>query len=521
MFSKQYTRVITILLIAIIIPTACKENKRFEVTSEARLNLFITGMSLDYLSTIKSLNAQKYKLLTGKANSYNSALLKLRRIVFSEENRQTVSSWYANMERISDPYLKRQVKILANFFLINSVEASPAIDELRTKITGDFLMLKYPATEGDLSLHGMYRLLAIASGGNDDIYRNIVAEKGKIKNDTLSLITERNDRASSTGFDGFAPLAFKVENIKTEFLEDLLKRLDAATRTSYRVYLEELDNTPVRYTDLFRYFNLQPSFDSNQMEKSLDKVLDEMGFQHRGRIKYEVNELSTSSSGFTVAVPGSYRFVITQPEGSFEYLDDFLNQYLTGVYYANLIDTKVLLTGFSEAPGARSRVFNIVFREIMKELTLRAPGMSEFKRLYDSRERKIYRFRKLLFKAAFEYGIYKYQDADPDNLYTRLMEKYLLASLPAGVEADWMLDHNLADKPLSYSVKLVGLVASRQMIAALDAKLPPGETSPAEYGAWIRNNLIGRGELYTWEQKLRDTTAANLNITDFVEWILK
>jgi|GEM_PF-3877569 len=518
MHKRILVPVLLPLIVFSILITSCKEEK-FEVSTEARLNVFLTGLSLDFAAHLKSINLQKYKFVAGSENRYKNARSAFQDFIFSEVNRQTISGWYSRRGYIDDPYLKRQVVLLANLFLVNTVDYEKSVESSQYILLKDFLNLRFTENDEEITLsEAVGELRRRFDTKRYDIYENITKKTEPLKDMIVNLIKLRNKTAAAQGHSGYPELVFRAEEIEAETLDTLLKTLESKTEDVYKNYLKRVQiDSDSDYRDIKAIFSPSTSIDFRKgldsIRVAIDNDLKNIGIDARMKIEYLKMSTNYPPTGFTIAIPGKYRFII--PETGSSYIDfyEFVRLYGIGVYYTHLVDTKRILSGFGSVTGARSRIFTSMIghlsRLLLQELYKAGKSKLETRpdKFYD-----MYNLRRRLMMADFEWSLYIDPDINPDRLYRNLVKRYLMVDLPKDAGTDWAAHIELVDSPFYTAMDILGEIAAHQVLESLHSKIGKDNIASGKYGQWLRNKLYRFGELYPWWKKVHDITAEELSV---------
>ncbi len=505
---KAVTIAIIPIFITLLLLPACTTPEKFEVDTEARLEVFLTGLSFDYLANAKALNSQSFKYYNNEKNSLKSVETQLAAMFSSEKHKKTISGWYADINSVTDPYLKRQLLLVSNIFLVNSIEYSKEILDLKQKMLESFKNLKFVEKDKTQTLHQY--LLGKQEADTGEALSDFNA-------DLKQLISSRNDRARNLGFNSFAHLVLNAENTDIKELRDLMEKLDKATAQAFRNSFK--DSFSEIYTAL-----REPWQNSNEgmeiLKNELVRIFDNLTLRHKNKIKFTFAESSLPSRGFSVNIPAKYSFVVTAPVTSARANYEFIQKHIEGSYYVNLRDPKILLSSYKGIIGGWSRIWLGAYKEILADLVFNYSKIKFIDPSFNDENYRLLYLRVLLTLTDYELSLYTTPNPQPVTILRASAEKYLFADPGDSIPPEWLLDIALVDRPMNHATTLMAKICANQILGSLYATLPPDKSDIREYGLWIHQFLIGKGELYTWRKKLRDITTKNIEVNEYLNWIL-
>ena len=513
-----------ILFSTAVLSHGCMDDK-FETSTEGRLNVFLTGLSIDFASEMREINLQKFKYLSGDKNNLENALTKFSAFIFSAKQRNTVSDWQSNLSGIKDRYLKRQVELLAKMYLINSIEFHKNILEKRYQALQNLASIRIPTIDGSMSIAQVRNRIFSSSNVDRSGYMQELKPKTALMRERLiELIKSRNDAAKKAGFEDYSALILYVEEIKPEMLDALLTELEASTRQLYKEFLiKKAGGIAVNYADLPGLFG------GNKWEKNEFKNIEKLsetatqafkriGVYSSGKIEALKSASATVSNGFTVSIPGDYKIVMADSPAA-EFSWDFIYYYSLAVYYNNLRDSKTILSGFSNVLGASSRIQRNMTGTLISS-ALQKTNTDKNRNIFKTDPAyRLYRLRADLMKADFEWTLYSDPSMDPEALFRNLAEKYLMVSVPSELTSDWATDYNLLENPFEYAMKIAGETAGWQLSFSLSEILKPAQQNAKQTGEWFKAVLFRYGELYSWHKKLMDITGKTLQADEILKSI--
>jgi len=499
---------------------------KFETTTEGRLNVFLTGLSLDYSMHMREINLQEFLFLTGQKNRLESAWAEFSEFIFSKDQRDTVSGWHSNLSTINDRFLKRQIELLSKIYLANTIEFQKPIIERKYRLLDKLVSARFQYNGKSVNIS---ELLISAENMEKGKRRETVATISKkfapMKDEVIALFRERNDAARKAGFDDFPSLIMFTEEISPEMLDSILVQIESATAPIYKNYLAQRYD-PERYD----YLDLPALFDTERNTKKKPESLEDLqnaakssfakiGVEPSGKIQTSLSFAAAGAHGFTVAVPSDYRIAISQYPTGIQFKRDFIFHYSLGEYYTHLHNKKTILTGFSGAIGASSRVYQNITGRLLVEMLQKTQGQNQGYIFRYDNAFEIYNLRKKLMMADFEWTLYADPTLNPDSLFRQMAEKYLMVTLPEGYEFEWFADYFIIREPFHYVMDIAGEAGAHQLFASLSNTLKPLEQDPKAYARWLSAYIFRYGELYPWHKKIADITGSSLKTDEMLNYL--
>jgi hypothetical protein len=499
---------------------------KFETTTEGRLNVFLTGLSLDYSAHMREINLQEFRFLTGQKNRLESAWAEFSEFIFSKDQRDTVSGWHSNLSTINDRFLKRQIELLSKIYLANTIEFRKPILERKYRLLDKLVSARFQYNGKSLNTS---ELLIFAENIEKEKRRETVAVISRkfvpMKDEVIALFRERNDAARRAGFDDFPSLIMFTEEISPEMLDSILVQVESATAPIYRKYLAQRYN-PKRHD----YLDLPALFDTERNTKRKPESLEDLqnaaesafakiGIEPSGKIEASLSSTTTGARGFMVAVPSDYRIAVSQYPTGIQLKRDFIFHYSLGEYYAHLHDTKTILKGFPGVIGASSRIHQSMTSRLLVEILQKTQGQNQSYIFRYDNAFEIFNLRKKLMMADFEWTLYADPALNPDTLFRQMAEKYLMVTLPEGYEFEWVADYFIIREPFHYAMDIAGEAGAYQLLASLSQTLKTLEQDPKACAKWLNAFIFRYGELYPWHKKIADITGNKLETDDMLNYL--
>lgn len=508
-----FNGITVILILSLIVVCSCTGDK-YDTTTEGRLNVFLTGLSIDYAVKMHDLNLQEFRFMSGQKNRLENAWNGFSEFIFSKEQRDTVSGWQSNSATINDRFLRRQIELLSKMYLVNSIEFSKSIRERKYTLLEKLINSHLKMGDKNIRLSELpVYLQSIDKAKRNEALKAAAKYLASMKSEMIALINERNNLARKAGFEGFPPLIMFTEEIQGETLDSLLNSIENATADTYKEYLNQ------KYNSLNHdYVDLPVLFDSGNNTSTIDikylevlqsdaaKAFAGIGVNKTGKIDIALSSTTDKTLGFTVSIPSDYRIILSKYQANSQLLNDFIFQYSLGEYYTHLHDKKTILSGFAGALGASSRINRNMSGELLSALLEKMQGKNPDYPFKSGDAFEIYNIRRELMMADFEWTMYSDPSLDPDNLFRSLAEKYLMIKLPEDYGFEWIIDYYLIKEPFHYAIEIAGKAAAYQLLDSLSQTLKTIDTNPATCGKWLDRYIFSYGELYPWHKKLSDIT---------------
>jgi len=499
---------------------------KFETTTEGRLNVFLTGLSLDYSVHMREINLQEFLFLSGQKDRLGSAWAEFSEFIFSKDQRDTVSGWHSNLSAINDRFLKRQIELLSKIYLANTIEFRKPILDRKYRLLDKLVSARFQHNGKSLNTS---ELLIFAENIEKKKRRETVTAISKefapMKDELIDLIRERNDAARKAGFDDFPSLIMFAEEISPEMLDSILVQVESATAPIYKNYLAQRYD-PERHD----YLDLRALFDTERNTKKKPESLEDLqnaaesafaiiGVVPSGKIEASLSSTTGSSHGFTVAVPSDYRMAISRYPAGIQFKRDFIFHYSLGEYYTHLHDKKTILTGFTGAIGASSRIYQSTTGRLLVLILQKTQGQNQGYTFLYNNAFEIFDLRKKLMMADFEWTLYAVPALNPDTLFRQMAEKYLMVTLPEEYEFEWVTDYFIIRDPFHYAMNIAGEAGAYQLFASLSQTLKPLEQDPKAYAKWLNAYIFRYGELFPWHKKIADITGNKLETNDMLNYL--
>ena len=447
-----------------------------------------------------------------------------------------------------DPVLRRQLEVLRLTLTGNQMEEShrEQIVEISSRVESDFA--SYRPVIGDKKVSDN-EIDEVLRSSDDEDERRAAWEASKEIGEVVAprvreLARLRNQAARKLGFSDYYRMSLELQELDESWLFDLFEGLESVTREPFARWKSHLDRrlserfgvselSPWHYADPF-FQSLPPdgriSLDGVLGDKSapdlalrtfanweidLADVIEASDLYPRANKCQHAFCLDVDRSGGDVRIlanvtPGEYWMeVMLHESGHAAYdicIDPQLPYLLRRPAHTFVTEAAALLSGRLVRDPVWLESIAGVDREEVSSIAdgLRAANATQ----------SLLFTRWCLVMTHFERDLYSDPEADLDQRWWELVERFQLVKAPAGRrQPDWAAKIHLAVAPVYYQNYLLGDLLASQLLATTEREFG-GFLGAPEAGEFLVEKIFRRGNLLRWDSLIEEATGRQLEAKD-------
>jgi len=498
---------------------------------------------------------------TGKQkyyDEYSRYELEIKKIFSSRKDFARVKSFKED-RRIKDPVLRRVFEVLYNDFLLNQADTTllRRITELSTRVEKKFNTFRGEIDGKKVSMNEVKRILRTS---NDTELRRKAWVASKqvgevVADDLLELVKLRNELACSLGFPDYYTLKLYVQEFKPEELDGLFDRLEEVTREPFvrikaeidsilaaRFGVEEEELRPYHYSDPFfqeapniytisldRYYkdanvaelvsgfyksmgiDVQPIIERSDLYEREGKYPHAYctNIDRKGDIRVMVNLKPTEQwVGTMLHELGHAIYEV--------YIDPTLPFFLRDPAHSFTTEAVAMFFGrLSKNPEWMREMLNLSEQETEKIRSVVEKTLMMEQLIFARWAQVMYRFEKAL---------YKDPDADLNELWWDLVEKYQkVRRIDGRDKPDWATKIHICSYPVYYHNYMLGELLASQFLFTIMKEEGVDKIKDLRFagnikmGKYFVNRVFRPGKKYRWDRLVEYATGESLNPEYFVK----
>lgn len=498
---------------------------------------------------------------TGKQkyyDEYSRYELEIKKIFSSRKDFARIKSFKED-RRIKDPVLRRVFEVLYNDFLLNQADTTflRRITELSTRVEKKFNTFRGEIDGKKVSMNEVKRILRTS---NDTELRRKVWVASKqvgevVVDDLLELVRLRNELACSLGFPDYHTLKLYVQEFKPEELDRLFDRLDEVTREPFarikaeidsilaaRFGVEEEELRPYHYSDPFfqeapniytisldRYYkdanvaelvsdfyksmgiDVQPIIERSDLYEREGKYPHAYctNIDRKGDIRVMVNLKPTEQWVETMLHELGHAIYEV-------YIDPTLPFFLRDPAHSFTTEAVAMFFGrLSKNPEWMREMLNLSEQETEKIRSVVEKTLTMEQLIFARWAQVMYRFEKAL---------YKDPDADLNELWWDLVEKYQkVRRIDGRDKPDWATKIHICSYPVYYHNYMLGELLASQFLFTIMEEEGVDKIKDLRFagnikmGKYFVNRVFRPGKKYRWDRFVEYATGESLNPEYFVK----
>ncbi|MBO8153028.1 MAG: M3 family oligoendopeptidase [Candidatus Marinimicrobia bacterium] len=498
---------------------------------------------------------------TGKQkyyDEYSRYELEIKKIFSSRKDFARIKSFKED-RRIKDPVLRRVFEVLYNDFLLNQADTTflRRITELSTRVEKKFNTFRGEIDGKKVSMNEVKRILRTS---NDTELRRKAWVASKqvgevVVDDLLELVRLRNELACSLGFPDYHTLKLYVQEFKPEELDRLFDRLDEVTREPFarikaeidsilaaRFGVEEEELRPYHYSDPFfqeapniytisldRYYkdanvaelvsdfyksmgiDVQPIIERSDLYEREGKYPHAYctNIDRKGDIRVMVNLKPTEQWVETMLHELGHAIYEV-------YIDPTLPFFLRDPAHSFTTEAVAMFFGrLSKNPEWMREMLNLSEQETEKIRSVVEKTLTMEQLIFARWAQVMYRFEKAL---------YKDPDADLNELWWDLVEKYQkVRRIDGRDKPDWATKIHICSYPVYYHNYMLGELLASQFLFTIMEEEGVDKIKDLRFagnikmGKYFVNRVFRPGKKYRWDRFVEYATGESLNPEYFVK----
>ncbi len=503
---------------------------------------------------------------TGKSEAwdkYEALQLDIKQFYSSREDFARIKA-FKEAGPIDDPRLARQLEKLYYAYLPNQIEPEllAQIVELDTQIQKAYNSYRGSIDGQDVTMSDIYTIMT--TEGNtpkrEAAWRASKQVGNVIIDDFLRLVKLRNKAARQLGFENYHTMMIVTGEQDVAELDRIFGELDTLTRKPFAKMKKELDAIlaksygiapealmPWHYHDpFFQRTPLVYELDLDQYYKGQN--IEELAKRFYDGVGLSVDDILARSDlydregkyphayGFDADREGDTR-VLANLQDTERWMETLLHE-LGHALYSKYHDRNEPWLLREPAHSFTTEAVAMFFGRLSRN----AAWMQQMLGLSDEETARIkavsdryLQFQQILFVRwalvmyNFEKALYADPDQDLNNLWWDLVEKYQFVQRPPGrADAGWVSKLHFTTAPCYYHNYVLGELLASQWhhhlvheILKLDSDEGLSYVGDRRIGRYFRDNVLGPGARYRWDEMIVRSTGEPLTPKYFVEQFIQ
>lgn len=465
---------------------------------------------------------------------------------------------------IGEPRLARQLDKLYYAYVRNQIEPGllAQIVKLDAQVQETYNSYRGTVDNQPVTMSEIYTIMTTES----DVAKREAAwlaskEVGNvIIDDFLRLVNLRNQAARQLGFDNYHTMMIVTGEQDVAELDRIFAELDTLTREPFAQLKKELDailakGYGIRPQALMPWHYHDPFFQRTPLVYELDldryyqgRDIEELAKRYYAGVGLPVDDILARSDlyerqgkyphayGFDADREGDVR-VLCNLQDTERWVETLLHE-LGHALYSKYHDRSEPWLLREPAHSFTTEAIAMLFGRLSRN----AAWMQQMLDLSDEETAKIkvvsdryLRFQQILFARwamvmyHFEKALYADPNRDLNTLWWDLVEQYQFVKRPAGpADAGWASKLHFTTAPCYYQNYMMGELLASQLhhhivgaVLNLDSDEGLSYVGDERIGRYLRDNVLGPGARYRWNEMIARATGEPLTPKYFVEQFIK
>jgi len=471
----------------------------------------------------------------------DGAKKKFAHIFFNEDSRKIIAEWKQKITPNVDATLARRMEMWNRCFIGGAIYSDSAIAALENSLQKIMTDFHFTFEGKSITRAQVQTQLKVEKNPKRRMQFWFVASQlsEKIKNDLLTLVNLRNEKAKQLGFPNYYSLALYLNAIDEAWLLQTLNELTEQTEEKFHKFAHTIKKNilqnanknvgpwdfdfalrdAVSLSD--KYFPKDSVFETlHRFEQSLGFPTDSLP------IREVVKDIPYGGLSLAVNIPNDSRFLVNPTTGKSFYQTAF-HEYGHSLHAVNTNDSVPILKGYEWIPGAQCAAFAEGMADVHGEFTDKQTWLELYTKAKDFEIQNyvagrylpaLYRLRSLMNNFFIEYAMYHNPEQDIDSVERAMFKKYLLVDLDSlamqtkekkfpsiFASSIWYTSY-----PCYYQNYILSGMIATQIHEAMENKFGDDYFSNPNISSWLIESFYTEGERLDWNEKIRQATGKGL-----------
>ncbi len=477
------------------------------------LILFVASAAPQQKGTIKKYLDDKEKVYEEICNNFGlqtwnlyslegpadiqSAKEKFRKLFTDEELKKNIKGWGSEPEIMGDQSLKRRIDVWKKILDAASIEYSPEIIKLSSSLLED-----------------------VRNRDTKD-----AAKTKELQARVIELIKKRNELALVNGYNNYAEFVLESTGLGAKWFYEFVESVDKKTLPVYKELFDKIKNEKgaVSIGDIARFQkNLPaPSFSKDSLFLVMSETLADIGIDYgKLPIRFVIKEADFGGNCIGVRIPEDMRVVMVPNMPVSVYLHELGH----GLQWMKTAIESPLLEGYEWCMGGTAPAFYEGMAQTLAGFSKHPEWYKKYARFTDEKIKgytsvdkfnEAVKIRFNLINFMLEIELYKNPDRDPGELFSSLIEKYLLLE---NIKYPFSMVNTLyVDYPCYLHNYFLADIIAWQVHDALKNRFGGNYLFDKHVGEFMADNLYKDGMLLEWQQILKRATGKTLDVEGYLK----
>lgn len=426
-----------------------------------------------------------------------SAKEKYRKLFGDEELIKNIAKWSGEIKESPDKLLKRRVEIWKKI-----------LDGAKIEYSSDIIALSSSLLE---------------EVRNRDPKN---AEKNKdLQARIIELVKMRNARAKENGYGNYAEFILESTGLGAKWFSEFVESVDRKTLPVYKELVEKIKNekgaVTIRDIALLQRDLPAPSFSKDSLYLVMSATLADIGIDYsRLPIRFVIKAADFGGNCIGVRIPEDMR-VIMVPDMPIQV---YLHELGHGLQWMRTAIESPLLEGYEWCLGGTAPAFYEGMAQTLAGFSKHPEWYKKYARFNDEKIKEYTAVDKYIQAAQIRFSLinfmleielYKNPDRDPAEIFSSLVEKYLLLE---NVKFPFSLVNTLyIDYPCYLHNYFLADIIAWQVHDALKAKFGGNYLFDKKVGDYMTDTLYKDGILLEWQEILKRATGRTLDVDGYLK----
>ncbi len=473
-------------------------------TTESELKTYLDEKEKQFEEISVQMGTANWNLYSQEAESdQDTPKQRFFELYNDEKLIETIDSWFKKKDGIKDFVLKRRVEVWNNVLTGARVDFDETIFELENQLE--------------------------AWMANDESVDK--PEPEEIEKMILHLMKLRNEKAKELGYENCAYMILQLQGYDVDWFYKVAEKIDKYSSGPYNKIIEDykkknekskFDANGLR-SAIGKYFGATraTSFSKEEKMDLMKETMANIGINYDALpVRFVEKEIPYGGNGLGVEIPNDFRIVVNNGTG----LSTWMHELGHGLHAVFTEIENPILKGYEWCLGNSCHAFGEGMAETSAFFVRNNNWMKKYLSLSDKeiikmeKEKNKYLsayLRYRLFTYMFEIELYKNLDQDTNKLYKDLQVKYFLIDPESATDLSISNNIMFVSYPVYLQNYVFGEIIANQVHSYLKDKYGKEYLFNKEVGQFIIDNLYKDGELFSWQEKLKNATGKEFDVDGY------
>jgi len=516
------------LLVLLLISCSKEKEKKPAVTSKDELYVYLDSLENEYENACTAIQRARFNMLMKDVSQgIDQPSAKLASLLLDTSAFKIIVEWRGRASSLADKLLARRLDLWYRLFLGGKLQFDPEILQAENKLHQEISKTKYAFNGTPFSASEILWKLQNEKNSKKrkKIWQAIVEQNKTFNSRLIDLITLRNKKSETLGFNNYYSMVLYLQAIDEKWLLKTINSIEELTHAESdkilntmrkKFHLKKLNPWDVEFVtnDLPTLPKKYFSHDSviqivHRFEKGIGFVIDSL------KIKEEFSPDVPTAVCSVIKIPDEIQISLPPKVDGINFYESVFREYgyalhgkMTNVKYP-------ILKGYRIVLGSNNTAFENGIANFNALCLTDSLWLSKFTKLKGKEfqqyvlKRNMYeilKIRKSVKQFFTEYELYKTPEINIDSLERKLLKNIFNIEYEETAQLPFESIDQFIKNPFSSQNYVLSAMIAAQVYEAMESKFGNDRFSDSSVASWITESLYSTGETTEWFERIRNAT---------------